>query len=106
MVNPRPLAVAAGLAADRLLGEPPTPWHPVAWFGTVMSAVEQRGYAAQRLHGAGYAAVGVLTGIGTGVTLNRALLHPDLATFGATTVAVAGRALGEAAAAVGQRRQH
>ena len=65
----RALGVAAGLALDRLLDEPPDAWHPVAWFGTAMGRVEQRLYADTRLPGAGYALVGVGLGAGSGLAL-------------------------------------
>ena len=63
-------AVALGLVADRLLPEPPTRWHPVAWFGTAMGSVEKRLWVAapdgQRPRGAAYAAVGVGLGAAAG----------------------------------------
>lgn len=65
----RALGVAAGLALDRLLGEPPDAWHPVAWFGTAMGRVEQRLYADAGPPGAGYALVGVGLGVGSGLVL-------------------------------------
>lgn len=86
----RALGVAAGLLLDRLLGEPPDTWHPVAWFGTAMGRVEQRGYADTHLAGAGYALVGAGLGAGAG-----ALLRP-LGVVGVATavgVASAGRML-------------
>ncbi|MCU1378543.1 MAG: CobD/Cbib protein, partial [Acidimicrobiales bacterium] len=36
------MSVAAGILADRVLGEPPTAVHPVAAFGAAMGAVERR----------------------------------------------------------------
>jgi cobalamin biosynthesis protein CobD/CbiB len=38
----RALDAAAGVMADRLLGEPPAVAHPVARFGSVMRGVETR----------------------------------------------------------------
>ena len=67
----RALGVALGLTLDRLAGEPPTAWHPVAWFGTAMSRVERRLYADARLPGAAYALVGVGAGAGSGWLLSR-----------------------------------
>jgi adenosylcobinamide-phosphate synthase len=40
----RAAAAAAGLVADRVLGEPPGAVHPVAAFGALMHGVEQRVY--------------------------------------------------------------
>lgn len=67
----RALGVALGLALDRLLGEPPDAWHPVAWFGTAMGRTEQLLYADARLPGAAYALVGVGLGAGSGLVLER-----------------------------------
>jgi adenosylcobinamide-phosphate synthase len=44
-------ALAAGYAADRLLGDPAR-WHPVAGFGRAAMAVERRVYAPSRARGA------------------------------------------------------
>lgn len=67
----RALGVAVGLVADRLLGDPPDAWHPVAWFGTVMGRVERLLYADARLPGAAYALVGAGLGAGSGLVLDR-----------------------------------
>jgi len=87
-------AVAVGLVADRLLGEPPLGRnHPVALFGRTLRAVERRMWADDRGRGAVHAGVG----IGVGVAAGRAVGSTALATY----LAVAGRALGQAALAVG-----
>ena len=101
MVTRRLLAVAAGLGLDRAFGEPPTGLHPVAWFGTAMTACEHRTYAPRRTNGALHAAVGLLAGMGAG----RALPRTELSTAGATAIATAGQALGQAATAVGDALQ-
>jgi adenosylcobinamide-phosphate synthase len=82
-------AVAAGLLADRLLGEPPWRPHPVALFGRAMGAVEARLYADRRSAGVVHAGAGAAAGSAAGGLLR--------STSVATYVAVAGRALGEAA---------
>ncbi len=87
----RGVAVAAGLAADQLLGEPPGP-HPVAVFGAVMAAFERARYADRRSAGAVHAAAGVAIGCAAGALVG--------STAVATYVAVAGRALRQAAEAV------
>ncbi len=96
MLN-RSLATAVGYAADRLLGErlfgePTRIPHPVSAFGTAMGQVERRCYAPTRTRGVAYATSGVALGLAAG------RLAPSTAF--ATYVAVAGRALGEAAVAV------
>lgn len=95
----RALGVALGLVLDRLLGEPPDAWHPVAWFGTVMGRVEQRLYADTRLSGAAYALVGAGVGAGAGLLLDR--LGRRLAgqrTHGTAEVAVLAGSVGVACA--------
>jgi adenosylcobinamide-phosphate synthase len=94
MVSSRALAVAAGLVADRLLGEPPFAPHPVAAFGSVMRRVESAVYRDERRSGAAYAAVGVAVGAGAGSALG--------STAAATAIAVGGRSLADAATAVGR----
>jgi len=85
----RPLGAAAGVMADRLLGEPPAVAHPVAGFGTVMRRVEGQLYRDARDAGGAHAAVG----IGLAVAAGAALGSPAAAAY----VAVAGRALAAAA---------
>lgn len=88
----RSLAAGIGLAADRLLREPTRVPHPVAAFGTAMGHLERWCYAPTRPPGVAYAAAGVTIGASAG----RLARSTALATY----VAVAGRALGEAALAV------
>lgn len=85
----RSLGAAAGVMADRLLGEPPAAAHPVARFGTVMRGVEGHLYRDARDAGAAHAAVG----IGLAAVAGAALGSPAAAAY----VAVAGRALAGAA---------
>ena len=84
---------AVGILADRLLGEPPARLHPVAGFGRAMQALERRHYADRRAAGLRHAAVGVAIGAAAGRLVG--------STAVATWSSVAGRALGEAATAVG-----
>jgi adenosylcobinamide-phosphate synthase len=90
----RALGAAAGLALDRLLGEPPLPGrlHPVALFGSGVSALEDRIYDDRRAAGA------VLTGAGvaTAALAGAALRSPVAAGYLSTS----GRALHAAALAV------
>ena len=81
-------AVALGLLADRVFGEPATALHPVALFGKTMSAVEQAIHRDRRDAGILHAGIGTAIGFGAGLVSTTAL---------ATYTAVAGRALGEAA---------
>ena len=55
--------VAAGLLVDRLLCEPPTALHPVAWFGTAMTRLERACWADDRARGAFYTAAGLVLGV-------------------------------------------
>jgi adenosylcobinamide-phosphate synthase len=96
--------VAAGIAADWLLGEPPASWHPVAAFGRVMEGLEARWYADSRRRGLVYAAAGAgmaaLAGSlldGTAARTTAAAWRRPAAVVLATYVAVAGRALAGAA---------
>jgi adenosylcobinamide-phosphate synthase len=91
-VSARALGAAAGIAADRLLGEPPSSVHPVVAFGRGMRAVERGLYAESRRRGVAHAAIGIGAGAGAGALLG--------STAAATCLAVGGRALGEAARAV------
>ncbi len=99
----RAVGLAAGFAADRLLGDPAT-GHPVAAFGRFAQDVEQRVWADDVITGAAYTAV-LVGGTGAvGALLARATRrHPVLqaATTAATTWAVlGGRSLGREAEAV------
>jgi len=127
-----PTAAAIGLVGDRLFGEPPAIIHPVALFGRAMTRLEQfiRGDAGPadrsvnrtdrdvdpaagsgggahpsgawrhgRTGGAGFAAVGVGLGWTAGYALGPSVPAGALA----TALVVAGRALGEEAAAIGER---
>ena len=85
-------AVAWGLLADRLLGEPPVSPHPVSLFGRAMRGMEARLYRDSRGAGVVHAAVGV----GLGVVAGSAVRSTAVATY----VSVAGRALGDAALSV------
>jgi adenosylcobinamide-phosphate synthase len=95
-----PLAAAAAIAADRLLGEPPAAVHPVAGFGRLMAAAERETYRDGRTAGAAYAVAGAVLATGAGAALRR-VLGPAAATFLAAEVAIAGRMLAEAASGIG-----
>ncbi len=86
------LSAAAGVVADRVLGEPPLEPHPVAAFGRAMRAFERHGYRDRRMAGVGHAAVGLAGGVASGVVVG----SPAVATY----LAVAGRSLADAAAEV------
>ena len=62
-----PLLVAAALAFDLIVGEPPAGLHPVVWMGRLISAFERRqpvGDRAQLAWGAGLVLVGVMLSSG------------------------------------------
>lgn len=88
-------AVAGGLVADLAVGDPPSQWHPVAWFGTAMTHVERRVYRDAVASGVGYA----LTGIG--IARLASLVAPS--TTVATAVSAAGRSLVTSADDIGGR---
>ena len=88
-----PWAAAAGLVADRLLGEPPGPLHPVRGFGAVMRAVEARCWRDSRAAGAVHLAAGIAVGTAAGAAVP--------STAAATWLAVGGSALWSAAEDVG-----
>jgi adenosylcobinamide-phosphate synthase len=85
---------AAGLMADRLLGEPPPALHPVAAFGSAMRGVEGRLWRDARGPGVAYAAAGLAGGAAAGWLLR--------STAAATTLATAGRGLARAATDVAE----
>ena len=90
----RALGAAAGLALDRLAGEPPVPGrlHPVALFGAGVAALEARLYDDRIAPGAVLTAAGV----GTAALAGTALRSPAAACY----LATAGRGLHDAALAV------
>ncbi len=94
--TPRALGASLGVLIDARWGEPPIDPHPVARFGTTMAAVEGHTYDGSRAAGIVHAAIGLGLGAGAGVAADR-LVGPELATVGATALAVAGRGLAEAA---------
>lgn len=93
------LAASAGLVLDRVLGEPPVAWHPVAQFGATMSAIEARWWADARTSGVAYTATGVVLGLVPALLLRR-VVGPPVATALASGVAIAGAMLESEAHAV------
>ncbi|MBV9659804.1 MAG: cobalamin biosynthesis protein CobD, partial [Acidimicrobiales bacterium] len=96
----RALAIGAGLALDRLLGEPPARCHPVAGFGRAMTAGERLVWADQRAVGAAYAGIGAGVAALTGAVLRGrqpTRSRRAIVLCACTYVAVAPRALTEAA---------
>jgi adenosylcobinamide-phosphate synthase len=98
-VIPDGVAAAAAWALDRAGGEPPVRWHPVAWFGTAMTRLEQTTYRDTRAAGIAHLAIGAGSAAAAGALL-RLLVGRTAATLAATTVAVAGRMLTDEAGAV------
>lgn len=88
----RALATAAAIVLDQAFGEPPIRPHPVALLGRALVGTERVLYADRRVAGVMHALVGVALGVGAGWAVR--------STTAAAYVALAGRALGEAAAAV------
>ncbi len=94
-LNGRARAVAVGLLADLLVGDPPPPWHPVGWFGTAMAGAERVLYRDARSAGVAHAGIGALVGWAA------ARACPSTAV--ATGICVAGRGLTRAAHEVADR---
>src|SRR3954452_6910104 len=86
----RSAAAGVGVLADMVLREPALgSFHPVSLFGAAMKAYERRLYGDDRRHGVAHALAGVSIGVAAGAVVQSTAL--------ATSVTVAGRALGEAA---------
>jgi adenosylcobinamide-phosphate synthase len=94
-VGDRAGAAAVGLLGDLALGDPPTRWHPVGWFGAVMANAERRLYRDDRWAGVRHAGLGTAIGLATGTACRSTAL--------ATTVCAAGRGLMRSADAVATR---
>ena len=98
---PRAAAVGLALVADRAFGEPPSVIHPVARFGQLMEAVEDVWWDDRRRTGAVFAAAGIGLGAAVGLAAGRAGRKGPLWRLcglgAATYVALAGRALCDAA---------
>src|SRR5260221_13166207 len=80
---------AIGYLADQLVGEPPHRLHPLRAFGHLMALIEERIYRDHRFPGAGYAVVGLATGMFSGAALS--------STTAGTYLSCGGRGLAEAA---------
>lgn len=93
------LGAAAGLLADRVLGEPPAAIHPVAWFGRTVGWLERRCWRDRYDTGLAFAAVGVGAATAVGCGLRRSI-GAGPATALAATLALAGRMLDDEALAV------
>jgi adenosylcobinamide-phosphate synthase len=90
-VSRRAAAVAAGLLGDRIAGEPPAAWHPVARFGTVMDRVESVVYDDARAPGALYAIAGAAIGAITGAVARSTALAVGISAAGRELRRAAGR---------------
>lgn len=90
-------AAAAGLLADRCIGEPPPSLHPVAAFGALMTRAEDTLYADARGPGAVYAAVGIVSGVAAGALAG--------STGAAVALSASGRMLRTTARDVGRALQ-
>jgi len=90
----RAIGAAAGIVTDRLVGEPHLEPHPVAAYGSLMTAVERRLWRDDRTAGVVHAAIGTAIGLAAGRVAG--------STTAATWLAVGGRMLGEIAGDVGQ----
>lgn len=84
MMTRRTLGAAAGIAADRLLGEPPVPncLHPVAVLGSAATALERWLYADDRRHGAVYAGLNAALALTAGSLVRSAAVASYVTTSG------------------------
>lgn len=99
----RAAGLALGFAADQVLGDPQR-FHPVAGFGRVATALEERRYADSRIRGAAYWVVLVGPLVGTGLLVERVgrgrpALH-TLLTAAATWAVLGGASLDQEARVV------
>lgn len=102
-VSDRSLGVATGLMADRLLGEPPARFHPVAGFGSLLAELETHSYADARVAGVVHCAAGAGLAAAAGVVAHRVartLGSLPLDVTAAVAVACAGRMLRHSARTV------
>lgn len=90
---------AAGIVIDRVAGEPPLAWHPVARYGSMMQSVEARLYADRRPNGVVHLALGAGAAIAVGQLL-RATLGRHAAAAVAVAVCAAGTMLDDEANAM------
>lgn len=63
--------MAAAMVFDRMVREPRTSMHPVAWFGTVMGRVESTVWRDRRTAGVAYTSAGVALAASVGVAARR-----------------------------------
>lgn len=92
-VDRRLVAVVAALLIDRWTPEPPNRWHPVAWFGQAMTAVEHALWRDNRNPGVAY----TMTGVGIGAAAGGLLGSSTVA----LTVALGAGSLRSTAADIG-----
>lgn len=95
----RAAALAAGVAADRVLGDPAR-HHPVAWFGTAADRLEKRIWADSKPRGVAYAAVLVAAPTIAAALVarrfpNAALAAVTWASLGGTTLARTGERMAD-----------
>ncbi|MEO6470541.1 MAG: cobalamin biosynthesis protein, partial [Aeromicrobium sp.] len=99
----RALGLGLGFAADRVFGDPQH-FHPVAGFGRVALAVEQRMYADDRSHGLAHSVALVgstgLLGLATDCLTARRPVANTALTAAVTWAVLGGRSLGREAEAV------
>lgn len=101
-MSARAVGLLLGFAVDRFLGDPQR-FHPVAGFGAIAAALEQRLYADSRPRGAAHTSALVGAAIVVGVAAERAARHPAAragATAAATWAVLGGRSLEREALAV------
>ena len=77
MKDDRPIVLLLAIGLDLVLGEPPWRWHPVAWMGRAIAAMQSRaprsGPLAELVFGTGVAMGGALSSAAAGLLLRQLL---------------------------------
>lgn len=94
-------SIIAGLIADRVIPDPPTTAHPVAWFGSYVTWLESRLYTQNRIVGAAFWSAAVLPPVAATVMLHRR--WPVLSTTTALWISLGGSLLATTGEKMAQR---
>ncbi len=97
-----PIGPPIGLILDRLLGEPPTAFHPIVWLGQGLDRLEKQTYRDTRRAGLLHLGVALGSGALIGRLLTRAV-GPTSATAASVAIASSGRMLRLSANHIGDK---
>ncbi len=93
--------VARALLLDQIIGDPRSPYHPVAVFGRTMERYERRFWKDSKLSGAIYTLVGCTLSVAAGAALER-VIGGGRALLASTCIASASKSLLDTAGEVGR----